>query len=53
MKLLAKFKCEKCGFEFEIPQFATTCILCNNKYVKWLNYEKIRKKLDKEKNEKK
>jgi hypothetical protein len=48
MKLLGKFKCEKCGFKFETPQFATPCILCNHKYVKWLNYEEIMKKIDKE-----
>ncbi len=44
--LIGHFKCLKCGYEWknELSNFGTPCFRCAHKYVKWLNYEELRKK---------
>ena len=45
MKILAKFKCLKCGYEWEEVTGPTQCSKCNHLWVKWINYEYMNKKL--------
>jgi len=42
----AKFKCLKCGVEWESGPGPTQCFHCGHLYVKWLNYEEMRKYWD-------
>lgn len=51
MKTPGKFKCLKCGHEFETFQYCTSCHKCEYLYVKWLNYEECRKCWDHTKGE--
>ena len=40
--LKAKYKCQKCGHEFELEKPAqTSCNKCGHIYVDWLNYEEV------------
>ena len=48
----AKFKCLNCNLEFELDKYTATCLACNHKYVKWVNYEKVMQKLEKKKDKK-
>lgn len=45
-KLLAKFRCLKCGYEWEDIQGPTQCPKCNHLWVKWVNYKYMKKKLN-------
>jgi rubrerythrin len=45
---LAKFKCIKCDFLWESNPGPTQCPKCDHLYVKWLNYEQMRKEWDQE-----
>jgi len=42
-RLKAKYKCLKCGYEYEIEPEMTQCPKCRHLYVKWLNYEEMHK----------
>jgi len=46
MKALAKFKCLKCFFRWEEQPGPTQCPICRHLYVKWVNYEEMRKMWD-------
>lgn len=37
----AKYKCDRCGFEWETDPYPTMCFRCGNLYVKWVNYEEM------------
>ena len=43
--MLAKFQCLSCGHKWEDKPGPTQCSKCNYLYVKWLNYEEMRKTL--------
>ena len=43
MKIIAIYKCLKCGVEWGSKPGPTQCPKCQHLYVKWLNYEKLRK----------
>jgi len=47
--MLAKFMCLKCFYKWEDNPGPTQCPSCNHLYVKWLNYEEMRKQWDLEK----
>lgn len=40
---MGEYKCLLCGYEFAMPHRPTPCLKCGHKYVKWLNYEKMKK----------
>lgn len=44
------YKCLKCGYEWEQLPAPTQCPKCNHLYVKWLNYEQLRKMWDNREN---
>ena len=39
----AHFKCLRCGYEYWSNPGATQCPRCYHQYVKWINYEEMRK----------
>ena len=39
----AKYKCLNCGFEWGCKPGPTQCPFCHNLYVKWVNYDELRK----------
>ena len=39
----AKYRCLKCGYEWEQQPQIVDCPICDHNYVKWLNYEEWRK----------
>ncbi len=39
----AKYKCLKCGYQYKSPPGPTQCPKCNHLYIKWLNFEDMRK----------
>ena len=41
--MLAKHLCLKCGYKWEEVHRPTQCPKCDHLYVKWLNYEEMRK----------
>ena len=45
MSIIGKYKCLKCGHEWEFPIMGTSvqCMKCKYIYVEWLNYEKLEK----------
>ncbi len=44
MKLIAEYKCLNCGHEWkETLKGPTECPLCGHLYIRWLNYEKLKK----------
>ena len=47
--IYATFKCLRCGYQWSNIPGPTECPYCNHLYVKWLNYEEMRKEWDKEK----
>lgn len=52
--MLAHFKCLKCGYEWDSNPGPTQCPKCGHLYVKWVNYEEMRKMWDeREKNKNK
>ncbi len=43
---ISKYKCQKCGFCFELPNpQPVDCPECKHHYVDWLNYEEVLKYL--------
>ena len=44
--MLAKHKCLQCGYEWESRPGPTQCPLCNHLYIKWVNYDEMRKMWD-------
>ncbi len=40
----AKFKCVRCAHEYEGPPGPTHCPACAHLYVKWVNYEEMKRK---------
>lgn len=51
---ICKFKCLRCNFRWPEKPNPTQCPKCYNLYVKWENYEEMRKYWDvNEKNENK
>jgi rubrerythrin len=40
---LAKYKCMKCGYEWEQMPAQVICPICNHLYVEWVNFEEWRK----------
>lgn len=44
--MLAKHRCLKCGFEWDSKVGPTQCPKCYHLYVKWVNYEEMRKVWD-------
>lgn len=44
--MLAKFLCLKCSYIWESNPCPTQCPKCNHLYVKWVNYEKMRRVWD-------
>lgn len=40
---IAKYRCLKCGFEWSEPAGPTQCPKCGHLYVRWLNYERLRR----------
>ena len=40
----AKWKCLKCGYRWVSEPDTPVCPKCGHVYVKWLNYEEMRKK---------
>ncbi len=40
-KLIGKYKCLKCGLEYQHPVMPTECPKCGHLYVKWLNYKEL------------
>ncbi len=44
--MLAKYKCLHCGAKWEILPGLTQCPKCSHLYVKWTNYEEMRKMWD-------
>jgi predicted nucleic acid-binding Zn-ribbon protein len=52
--MFAIYKCLKCGKEWEHIIAPTQCPQCGHLYVKWVNYEQLRKIWDdREKNKNK
>lgn len=45
----AKYKCLKCGYEYESNPCPTQCPKCRSLYVKWVNYDEWRNKVMKPK----
>lgn len=45
--MLAKFKCLKCDCHWEYYPGPTQCPRCAHLYVKWINYEEMRKEWNK------
>ena len=43
----ANFKCLKCGYHWEYYPGPTQCPMCGHLYVKWINYEEMRKEWNK------
>jgi rubrerythrin len=43
LKYIAKFRCLKCGHKWEDKTGPTQCPKCWHLYVKWENYEELRK----------
>ncbi len=41
----AKFQCLSCNCKWEDKPGPTECPKCSHLYVKWLNYEKMKKEL--------
>ena len=49
MKDISEYRCLRCKHNWkEIHKGPTQCPKCNYLYVKWLNYEEMRKEWDKE-----
>ena len=46
MKPTAKYRCIKCGHDWEGEPGPTDCPACDHKYVKWINYTDYWKDLD-------
>ncbi len=46
MKTLAEFICLKCKYRWKSDPGPTQCPKCNHDYVKWVNYELMRKEWD-------
>lgn len=44
--MLAKHKCLKCGCKWDSRPGPTQCPLCNHLYIKWVNYDEMRKMWD-------
>ena len=40
----AKYKCLKCKYEYQELSGPTQCPKCNHLYIKWLNFEEMKKK---------
>lgn len=47
LKYVAKFRCLKCGHKWNDKTGPTQCPKCRYLYVKWENYEELRKKWNK------
>lgn len=47
-EILAKYKCLKCGKKWKEKPKPTQCRKCGHDYVKWLNYEEMRKEWNKD-----
>lgn len=45
MKIIAIYKCLKCGHNYTGKPGPTICPICNHVYIKWVNYDDIKKKL--------
>ena len=43
---LARFQCLKCFYLWQSRPGPTECPACGHVYVKWLNYEEMRKEWD-------
>lgn len=41
----AKYKCQKCGYDFTSRPGPTKCKKCRHEYVEWANYEEMKKEL--------
>lgn len=46
--MYANFKCLRCDFFWESEPGPTQCPVCGHLYVKWLNYEEMRRNWDEE-----
>lgn len=46
-KMKAEYKCLKCGWKYESNPGPTQCPACHHDYVKWVNYEEMRKEWNK------
>ena len=44
----AKHKCLRCSYRWESIPGPTQCPICGHLYVKWINYEEMRKKWNEE-----
>ena len=40
---IASYKCLKCGYKYFSKPGPTQCPECDHLYVKWLNYEKLKR----------
>jgi len=47
----AEFRCLKCECQWRTMPGPTQCPRCAHLYVKWVNYEEMRKEWDKKKSE--
>jgi len=45
----AEYKCLKCGYQYKGFPGPTQCPKYNHLYIKWLNFEDMKKKWDKSK----
>ena len=45
---IAEYKCCKCDYEYNGKPGPTQCPRCSHLYVKWINFEELRKKWNKE-----
>jgi hypothetical protein len=48
--MLALYECVKCGHRWEARPGPTNCQICREMYMKWLNYEYMRKIWDRREN---
>ena len=48
--MLAHYCCLRCYYDWESPPRQTQCPICGHLYVKWLNYEEMRKVWNEERN---
>ena len=41
---IAEYLCLKCNHKYLDNPGMTTCPVCNHNYIKWLNYDELKKK---------
>jgi len=46
MKYIAEYQCLKCNHKYQNSPGPTQCPKCSHLFVKWINYEELRKQWD-------